>query len=88
MLELKIQTQIIKYLKSKGYIAVKNITISINGWPDVTAIAPNGKHIYIEVKRPGGRLSEIQKIRIQQLREHNTDVYVVTSLDQLKGELK
>lgn len=38
----------------------------------------NDKAIFIEVKQPKGVLSEIQKIRIKQLREQNFDVFIWT----------
>lgn len=38
----------------------------------------NDKAIFIEVKQPNGVLSEIQKIRIKQLREQNFDVFIWT----------
>jgi len=38
----------------------------------------NDKAIFIEVKQPNGVLSEIQKIRIKQLRDQNFDVFIWT----------
>lgn len=47
----------------------------MNGIPDLVAFK-DGKTIFIEVKQPTGVLSEIQKIRIKQLKEHGFEVNV------------
>lgn len=39
--------------------------------------------MFIEVKRPDGKLSELQKIRIEELREKNIKVYVWTDYETL-----
>lgn len=31
------------------------------GWPDLLFVSPQGKHVYVELKREGGRLSDVQK---------------------------
>ncbi len=85
MTESAIQTSIVKYLNNLGYLVVKNITVSMNGWPDLTAIAPNGDHLYIEVKTDTGRLSPVQKVRHEQLKQHNVPVITVTTLKEVKS---
>ena len=85
--EGRIQQQISKYLKDNGCLVLKNMSVSLNGWPDLTVIEPDGTTYHIEVKAPGGRLSKIQKYRITQIREHNTNVFIVDSLTLLKEEL-
>ncbi len=87
MLESKIQTNIIQYLESIGYLTVKNIAVSKPGWPDITAITPNGDHLYIEVKQPGKELRPIQEARHQQLRGHNVKVITATSVAEVKEYL-
>lgn len=49
----------------------------MNGIPDLIAFK-DGKTIFIEVKQPTGVLSEIQKIRIKQLRAQGFEVNVWT----------
>lgn len=65
-LESKLQTKIIKYLEANGWIVVKTIQLSKNGFPDIFAFK-NGRTIFIEVKAPNGKRSELQKYRIEQL---------------------
>ena len=49
----------------------------MNGIPDLVAFK-EGKTMFIEVKQPNGVLSEIQKIRIKQLKEQGFEVNVWT----------
>lgn len=63
MIESKIQTKIINKLKKEGWICIKLIRTSLNGIPDLICLK-NGETIFIEVKQPNGKLSELQKIRI------------------------
>ena len=68
MRESEIQSKIIKYLESKDWIVVKIIQTNKNGWPDLQA-HKDGQTIFIEVKGPNGRLSELQKYRLKKLQE-------------------
>lgn len=76
MTEQQIQSKIKKKLEGEGYIVIKLIRTSMNGIPDLLALK-NGKATFIEVKRPGGVLSELQKIRIKQLSESGFEVKVL-----------
>ena len=67
MLESKIQTKIKKKLEQEGYLVIKLIKTSCNGVPDLLALK-NGNAIFIEVKQEKGVLSELQKMRIEQLK--------------------
>ena len=75
MLESKIQTKIKKKLEQEGYLVIKLIKTSCNGVPDILALK-NGNAIFIEVKQPTGVLSELQKLRIKQLKGLGFEVKV------------
>jgi Holliday junction resolvase-like predicted endonuclease len=77
MLESKRQSKIIKKLESDGWLVVKLIRTNCNGICDLMALK-EGKTMFIEVKQPTGVLSEIQKIRIKQLKEQGFEVNVWT----------
>jgi Holliday junction resolvase len=81
MSEQAIQRKIIKRLEQEGFYVIKLITTNKNGIPDLIAIKEN-ETIFIEVKRPDGKLSEIQKLRIQELRSKNIKVKVWQSYDE------
>ena len=78
ILESKRQAKIISKLTADGWLCVKLITTSCNGIPDVLALK-NGEAMFIEVKQPDGKLSELQKIRIEQLKEKGFNVKVWTA---------
>jgi hypothetical protein len=86
MKESQIQSQIITYLEANGWLVVKIMQSNKNGWPDLQAFK-DSRCIFIEVKTPSGRLSELQKYRITQLTDKGFNCYVITSLNNLINEL-
>jgi Holliday junction resolvase len=77
MLEQARQKKITNRLQQEGWLVVKLIKTSCNGICDLMALK-NGVTEFIEVKQPKGVLSEIQKIRIKQLREQGFTVHIWT----------
>ena len=80
MTEQQIQTKIKKKLQAQGYFVTKLIKTSTNGIPDLLAIK-DGQAMFIEVKREGGRLSLVQKLRIEELKAAGAIVKVWTDFD-------
>lgn len=66
MVESKIQSKLIKRLESQGWFVIKLIKTNKNGIPDIVCFKDNDFQ-FIEVKREGGKLSELQKYRIKEL---------------------
>ena len=87
ILESKIQKQIIDYLKKDNWIVVKTIRLNDSGYPDIFAFR-NGKTLFIEVKSEKGVLSELQKHRINKLRQQGFDVLVSNSFELFKTNYK
>lgn len=81
MLESKIQTKIKKRLEKEGWEVIKLIRTSMVGIPDLMALR-NGVVKFIEVKQTVGILSEIQKVRIKQLREKGFEVLIWTNYEE------
>ncbi len=77
MLEQARQKKITNKLTADGWFVVKLIKTNANGIPDLMALK-SGRTIFIEVKQPKGVLSEIQKMRIKQLREQGFKVFIWT----------
>lgn len=77
MIEQKIQSKKIKQLEEEGYYVIKLINTNKNGIPDLIAIPKNADVLFVEVKRPNGRLSKLQEFRLKELNEHGlkTEVY-------------
>lgn len=69
MLEQAIQKKITDRLKKEGWTVVKLIKTTMNGIPDLMALR-NGETMFIEVKRPTGKVAPLQELRIQQLRDN------------------
>ena len=81
ILESKRQSKIIAKLTQEGWLCVKLIKTSVNGIPDILALK-NGESMFIEVKQPDGKLSDLQRIRIEQLKEKGFIVKVWTDYGQ------
>ena len=81
MLEQAIQKKISDRLKKEGWIVVKLIKTTMNGIPDIMALR-NGETMFIEVKQPKGKLSPIQGLRIQELREQGFRAEVWTAYEE------
>jgi Holliday junction resolvase len=75
MTEQQIQSKIIKKLEQDGYYVLKLIKTNKNGIPDLLAVKEN-ECIFVEVKRPEGKLSELQKVRIEELKSRNINVKI------------
>tara|TARA_Y100000592_G_scaffold25824_1_gene40737 strand:+ start:7854 stop:8096 length:243 start_codon:yes stop_codon:yes gene_type:complete len=77
MTEQKIQSKRIKELESEGYYVIKLTTTNKNGIPDLIAIPPKSDVLFVEVKKPGGKLSKLQEYRIRELKKYGfkTEVY-------------
>ena len=77
MTEQQIQAKRIKQLESEGYYVIKLTTTNKNGIPDLLAIPKNCKVLFVEVKKPNGKLSKLQEFRIKELKAHGikTEIY-------------
>lgn len=70
MTEQKIQSQIIKQLEAEGYYVIKLIRTNKNGIPDLIAIPKDSDVLFVEVKRPDGRLSKLQEYRQTEIKSY------------------
>jgi Holliday junction resolvase len=77
MTEQKIQFKKIKELEQQGYYVIKLTTTNKNGIPDLLAIPPNSDVLFVEVKKPNGKLSKLQEYRLKELKKHGikTEIY-------------
>ena len=72
--EQKVQTKRIKELESQGYYVIKLIKTNKNGIPDIIALHPEKGVLFSEVKRADGKLSPLQKYRIEELKQKGFNV--------------
>tara|TARA_R110000868_G_scaffold35798_1_gene127854 strand:- start:23062 stop:23325 length:264 start_codon:yes stop_codon:yes gene_type:complete len=87
MKEQFIQKKILNYLEDNGHYCLKLAKTNKNGIPDIIAIKQN-EVFFIEVKSEKGIVSELQKHRIDELKQNGIKTLVVRSLDELKSLLK
>lgn len=86
MTEAQIQAAIIKYLTAEGWQAIKLIQTNTNGIPDIMALRM-GVAMFIEVKRPGGKVADLQTYRIRQLKQNGFIAFIARSVDDVKHEV-
>ena len=70
MKESQIQRRLILHYEALGYYVIKLIKTNKNGIPDLICIKER-ECFFIEVKSEKGKLSELQKYRIKELKEFN-----------------
>ena len=78
MTEQQLQSKIIKRLEEQGWYVIKLIKTNKNGIPDLVAFKDNDFQ-FIEVKTDAGKLSELQKFRIDELKSKGFKVYELRS---------
>lgn len=64
-MESKIQAEIIKYLKERGYYVIKVVQANVSGVPDIL-FCKDGKFCAVEVKAKGkkSKVTELQKLHL------------------------
>lgn len=62
MLEKEIESYLVRSVKSVGGIAYKFVSPSNRGVSDRVVCLPDGTTHFIELKRPGGKMSPLQRI--------------------------
>ncbi len=71
-----------------GGICLKLEVRGRRGWPDRICVVP-GAMFFVEVKRPvGGRLSELQKLRIRELERLGVKVFIVSTRSRVDDLIK
>lgn len=79
--ESKIQSKIVKYLKTGNYENNKTIKMSKSGWPDLLAVKSGIVYLF-EVKPPEENLEPLQRATIDKLNKDKEIAFVVRSLEQ------
>jgi hypothetical protein len=76
-LEKTIEARVVRWAKEHGIKTRKMNGSGFRGWPDRLFVLPKGRLLWIEFKRPGGRLSTLQELLIGDLEAlgHQVRVY-------------
>ena len=77
MLEKDLEKKIVIKARKLGYLTYKFVSPSNRGVPDRIFISENGKLFFVEFKSKKGKLSELQKLKISELRSRKQSVFVV-----------
>lgn len=77
--ESYIQSHVKQQYEKNGWLVVKIIQSTLNGWPDLQC-HKDGQTIFIECKAPGKKPEPLQIYRHQQLREQGFTVLVIDSI--------
>lgn len=81
MLEKQVERYLVKQVKSLGGISLK--LTSLIGIPDRLVLLPEGRVVFVELKRPGEMPRKIQEMRMKQLRRLGFKTYVADSYEQV-----
>jgi Holliday junction resolvase len=68
-MESTYQRKLKKHFEGKGWLVIKIIRATVNGYPDLMLLHPLRPTIFIEVKDDHGVLSKVQEYRIKELQE-------------------
>jgi len=82
MTESQIQKKISDHYTKQGWLVVKLMKTNQNGIPDLMLLK-DGITKFIEVKKPGGVISELQKYRIKQLRKLGFEAVVMDGVESI-----
>jgi len=82
-LEKTIEGYLVKRVKEAGGVAPKWVSPGMSGVPDRIVFLPQGRIIFVELKRPGERPTPLQDRIIGMLRGLGADVRVVDSMEKV-----
>lgn len=86
-LESKVEADICAYAQRRGWWASKFVAPGQTGVPDRLFIR-RGRHVFIEVKRPGEEPTPKQYAKHDEMRVYGAEVHWVDSLDDAMEILK
>ena len=88
--ERTIEAKLVRKVKELGGLCLKWVSPGWVGCPDRILLLPDGRTVFVEVKRPGGKPTAIQLKRHEQLKALSQQVEVVdsdTAIEELLGRL-
>lgn len=91
MTEKEIEAYFVRCVRAAGGIAYKFRSVSQRGVADRIACMPNGQAWFVELKKPGGRLSALQEIfaeEMQHTRQHYACLWSKEDVDTWLANLK
>ena len=87
ILERDLEGYFARQCKKKGLMTLKlNVRFS-RGWPDRIVVLKDGKVMWVELKKPGAKLSPLQVKVHFELNKWNQEVYVIDSKEGIDNVL-
>ena len=84
MRESKVERDVTAYAKRQGWLAIKIVSPNFAGLPDRLYIR-DGEYVFVEFKRPGGKLRKLQVQVRKLLRRHGAVVLCIDDTVVGKG---
>ena len=85
MKESAIEAKLVRMVRDKGGLCYKFVSPGNPGVPDRIVITPDGRSVYVELKTEVGRLANIQRWQLDEMRKRGVDVRVLLGLEEVKG---
>lgn len=85
MTEAQIESKMVRMVRNRGGLCYKFTSPNNPGVPDRIVITPDGKTYYIELKTIIGRLAEVQKWQISEMRKRGADVRILHGWDEVRA---
>lgn len=88
MKESTIEARLVREVRKRGGLCYKFTSPGSPGVPDRIVVLPGGVTVYVELKTEIGRLANIQKWQIEELRKRGATVRVLKGMDQVLAFLE
>ncbi|MDP5226895.1 MULTISPECIES: VRR-NUC domain-containing protein [Arthrobacter] len=79
MREQKVEAHLLARCREVGFLCWKFTSPGRAGVPDRVVVAPTGT-VFVETKRPGGKLRRLQEQTIEKMRRAGAEVHVVDTV--------
>lgn len=85
MLEKEVERRMGQMVKQRGGLFYKFVSPSNPGVPDRILITPLGRVVFVELKTEVGRLANIQRWQLDEMRKRGAEVRVVKGWEAAKA---
>ncbi|MEM1224579.1 MAG: VRR-NUC domain-containing protein [Planctomycetota bacterium] len=85
--ESDLERQVVEYVESKGGEALKLRLDNRRGFPDRTILLPGGVVLFLELKKPGGRLSHHQEQWLERMNRLGLRAMWSDNFERVKEEV-
>jgi len=84
MREREIEQALVRAVKKRNGMAFKFVSPGINGVPDRIVLLKGKKILFVELKRPGGKMRALQEKRKAQLEELGFQVFCLDDKNEIE----